>query len=78
MTIVRRQLAARMSSLEAVLSPADRARADQLLKEDLAAWSAPAFDEQPGRRGSGQGDVHRFACGAPPGESMGRRRSTGG
>lgn len=78
MTIVRRQLAARMSSLEAVLSPADRARADQLLKEDMATWFAPAFDEQRGRRGRGQGDVHRFACGAPPGESMGRRRSTGG
>lgn len=78
MSQMRQQLAARISSLESLLPPADRARANQLLQEEMAAWKAPAFEQQRRARGGGQADVHRFACGAPPGESVRRREPPAG
>ncbi|MCX7033168.1 MAG: hypothetical protein NT046_04240 [Arenimonas sp.] len=78
MALARRQLGARISSLESELSPAERARAAQLLQDEMSGWKAPAFDQERGQRSGGQGDVHRFACGAPPGETVRRREPPAG
>lgn len=75
MARLRGQLASRTSALEATLSPEERVRADALAEQEFAAWAPPAFsDGDAQRQMGGQPDVHRFACGAPPGETVRRRR----
>jgi hypothetical protein len=73
---IREQLDSRIATLEASLPPEERVRANELAQRELAAWSPPAFaDSDRFRQVGGQQDVHRFACGAPPGETVRRRRS---
>ena len=77
MAPLRRQLAARTSALDSMLSPAERVRAQRLLEEGMASWAPPVLGEHFRNQAGGQADVHRLACGAPPGESVRRRPSQG-
>ncbi len=77
MAPLRRQLAARTSALDSMLSPAQRVRAQRLLEEEMASWAPPVLGEQFRNQAGGQSDVHRFACGAPPGETLRPRASQG-
>ena len=67
---VRSQLASRLAAMESRLSPEDRERARQLLAGELAGWAPLVFGEEVRQGNGSQPDVHRFACGAPPGETV--------
>ena len=73
MARVRGQLASRTAALESRLSPEERERARRLRDGELAGWAPLVFGDDLRHGNGGQPDVHRFACGAPPGETMRRR-----